>query len=65
MTVRKTPDHISRVRSAAGRAGATARWGDSPREQTVKIRVYASDAARIKRLPGTSAQVVRALLTAR
>ena len=64
MTVRKTTDHISRVRAEAGRAGAAARWGNTPREPTVKIRVFATDAARIKQRPGTSAQVVRSLLTA-
>ena len=56
--------HIHRVRAEAGRKGAAARWGGAEREQTVKIRVYASDAMRLKEMPGTSAQAVRALLTA-
>lgn len=60
-----SPRHIRRVRAAAGRAGAAARWANAPdREPTVKIRVYASDAERIKQMPGTSAEAVRALLTA-
>ena len=60
-----TKNDISRVRAAAGRKGAAARWAGVEREQTVKIRVYASDATRIKEMPGTSAQAVRSLLTAR
>lgn len=55
--------HISRVRAAAGRAGAAARWAGVEREPTVKVRVYTSDAERIKAMPGTSAEAVRALLT--
>ena len=57
------PSTLSRVRAAAGRAGAVARWAGVEREPTVKVRVYASDAERIKAMPGTSAEAVRALLT--
>lgn len=56
---------ISAIRAKAGKAGAAARWAGVEREQTVKIRVYASDAMRLKRMPGTSAQAVRSLLAAR
>lgn len=59
----KNKKHLSAVRAAAGRAGAAARWDAAPREPTVQVRVYASDAARIKAMPGTTAQAVRALLT--
>lgn len=55
---------LSRVRAAAGKAGAAARWANVEREPTVKVRVYASDAERIKQMPGTSAEAIRALLTA-
>ena len=58
-----TKRHIHRVRAAAGKAGAAARWANVDREPTVKIRVFTSDAARIKSMPGTSAQAVHALLT--
>lgn len=54
---------IHRVRAAAGRAGAAARWAGVEREPTVKVRVYASDAVRIKAIGGTTAQAVRTLLT--
>lgn len=54
---------LSRVRAAAGRAGAVARWAGVEREPTVKLRVYVSDAERIKALGGTAAQAVRTLLT--
>jgi len=57
--------HIHNIRAEAGRKGAAARWAGVEREQTVKIRVYASDAVRLKGMPGTSAQAVRSLLTAR
>jgi hypothetical protein len=56
--------NLSRVRAAAGKLGGVARWANVEREPTVKIRVFVSDAARLKALPGTSAQAVRALLTA-
>lgn len=57
------PSTLSRVRAAAGRAGAAARWAGVEHEPTVKVRVYASDAARIKAIGGTTAQAVRTLLT--
>lgn len=53
---------IHRVRAEAGRRGAASRWAGVEREPTVKIRVYASDAERIKAMSGTSAQAVRKLL---
>jgi hypothetical protein len=43
-----TKRHISRVRSAAGRAGAASRWGDGPRA-TECIRLYPADAAEVRR----------------
>lgn len=57
------PSTLSRVRAAAGRAGAAARWAGVEREPTVKVRVYVSDAARIKAIGGTFAQAVHTLLT--
>jgi hypothetical protein len=39
---------LSRVRSAAGRAGANARWGDGPRA-TACVRLYPADAAEVRR----------------
>lgn len=39
---------LSRVRAAAGRAGATARWGAGPRA-TVCVRLYPADAAEVRR----------------
>ncbi len=39
---------IHRVRSAAGRAGANARWGDGPRA-TACVRLYPADAAEVRR----------------
>ncbi len=53
---------LSRVRSAAGRAGAAARWGGVDREPTVQVRVYKSDAETLKARPGTAAENVRKLL---
>lgn len=58
-----TARHISLIRAEAGRKGASARWAGVEREPTVKVRVYMSDAERIKAMPGTSAEAVRALLT--
>lgn len=55
---------LSAIRAAAGRAGAAARWAGVEREPTTQVRVFASDAARIKAMPGTSAEAVRRLLTA-
>jgi len=54
--------NLSRVRSAAGRAGGIARWQGVEREPTTLIRVYVSDAERIRAMPGTSAQALRSLL---
>ena len=51
---------LSRVRAAAGRAGAAARW-QGERERTTMVRVYAEDAAWLKSQPGTIAEVVRRL----
>ena len=55
---------ISRVRAIAGRKGGVARWQGIEREPTVKVRVYASDAARLKQRGKTIARAVRALLEA-
>ena len=56
--------HLARVRSAAGKAGAAARWGGVERVKTVQVRAYAADAARLREMPGTSADAIRALLGA-
>lgn len=40
--------NLSRVRSAAGRAGAKSRWGDGPRA-TACVRAYPRDAAELRR----------------
>ena len=53
---------LSRVRSAAGKAGAVARWDGVERVQTVQVRVYAADAARLREMPGTTAEAIHALL---
>lgn len=45
---RETKHELSRVRSAAGRAGAASRWGDGPRA-TECIRLYPADAAEVRR----------------
>ncbi len=39
---------LSKVRAAAGKAGAAARWGDGERA-TAHVRLYPSDAAELKR----------------
>lgn len=39
---------LSRVRAAAGRAGAVSRWGDGPRA-TECVRLYPADAAEVRR----------------
>lgn len=52
---------IHRVRSAAGRAGALARWQGESREPTVQVRVFKTDADWLKTRPGTIAEAVRAL----
>lgn len=59
----KSPN-LSAIRAKAGRAGAAARWAGVKRQPTTQIRVFVSDAARIKAMPGTSAEVVKRLLTA-
>lgn len=38
---------LSRVRSAAGRAGAESRWGDGPRA-TACVRLYPADAQELR-----------------
>lgn len=53
---------LSRIRSVAGRAGAAARWDGVEREPTVQVRVYASDAAILKKRPGSIADAVRSLI---
>ena len=40
--------NLSRVRAAAGRAGAASRWGDGPRA-TKCVRLYPADAAEVRR----------------
>lgn len=40
--------NLHRVRAAAGRAGANARWGDGPRA-TECVRLYPADAAEVQR----------------
>ena len=45
---RETKRNLSRVRSAAGRAGAVSRWGDGPRA-TECVRLYPADAAEVRR----------------
>lgn len=40
--------YLTRVRSAAGRAGAASRWGDGPRA-TACVRLYPADAAEVRR----------------
>ena len=52
---------LSRVRSAAGRAGAKARWANVEREPTVQVRVYAADAEWLRAQGGTIAETVRRL----
>jgi len=59
--MRKSSPALSRVRSAAGRAGAIARWANADRKPTVQVRVYADDADWLKEQPGTVAQNVRKL----
>lgn len=53
---------LSRVRSAAGRAGAAARWAGVDRKRTVKIRVYSEDAERIRAMNGTAAEAVHRMM---
>ena len=51
--------NLHRVRSAAGRAGANARWANARREPTVQVRVFVDDADWLKSQDGTVAQAVR------
>ena len=53
---------LSRVRAAAGRAGAAARWEGMDRHETTLVRVYTDDAERLKAQPGTVAEAVHRLL---
>lgn len=53
---------LSRVRAAAGRAGAEARWAGVDRCQTTLVRVYVADAARLRAQPGTVAEAVHRLM---
>ena len=53
---------LSRVRAAAGRAGAAARWEGMDRHETTLVRVYTDDAARLRAMSGTIAEAVRRLL---
>jgi len=60
------PKHgkLSRVRSAAGRAGAAVRWQGVEREPTVQVRIYEADAAWLRsRGERTVAAAVRRLRT--
>ena len=41
-------NHRSRVRSTAGRQGASARWGDRAAKATACLRVYPADADAIR-----------------
>lgn len=54
---------IHRVRAAAGRAGAIARWANARREPTVQVRVFEADAEWLKVQDGTIAENVRRLRT--
>lgn len=45
----KTNATLSRVRAAAGRAGADARWGVNRTRATACLRVYPADAAELRR----------------
>ena len=53
---------LSRVRAAAGRAGAAARWAGVERRETANVRIYREDVARLRAHPGTIAEVVHRLL---
>ena len=54
-------NNLHRVRSAAGRAGAKARWANVEREATVQVRVYVADAEWLRAQEGTVAEAVRRL----
>ena len=53
---------LSKVRSAAGKAGAEARWAGVDRKPTEKVRIYADDADRLRAMPGTMAEAVHRIL---
>ena len=53
--------YIHRIRSAAGQAGAMARWANVEREPTVQVRVYAADAEWLRAQGWTIAEAVRRL----
>ena len=56
---------LSRVRAAAGRAGANARWGDRPRA-SARVQLYPDDAAELRKRAAAEgvipADIVAALL---
>ena len=62
---RDTLLNLSRVRSAAGRAGAASRWQGVERRPTVTVRVYPDDAAALRAMPGKPADIIHDLLTSR
>ena len=57
--------NLSRVRSAAGRAGAASRWQGVERKPTSTVRVYDADAAALRAMPGKTADIIHDLLTSR
>ncbi len=60
----KTPAAgVHAVRAWAGRCGSDKRWG-TDREDTVKIRAYASDAEKLKAIAPTMADAVRVAVEA-
>ena len=56
---------LSKVRAAAGRKGAVARWAGVERKPTEKIRVYTEDADRLRAMPGTMPEALHAALKRR
>ena len=54
--------NLSKVRAAAGRAGAAARWAGVERKPTEKIRVYTEDADRLRAMPGTMTEALHAMM---
>lgn len=64
MPKRQAPNSRHAALAAYGRAGGIARWANVDREPTVQVRVYQSDADRLKQQPGTVAQAVRRLMEA-
>lgn len=55
--------NIHRIRAAAGRKGAAARWAGVERKETTKVRIYADDADRLRAMPGTMAEAVHRLMS--